>query len=240
MTIIFSIAGYPESVSGAPGETKSFQVTVSNDGDENGDVILRIKDHNGNIVFSEQQTIYVGTCYIFNVSITLPSQAGTYTWSIEAYNVSTGNVDDTKSFTVIVNSPLFHIVGYPETVSGNPSETKSIQITVSNDGNVDGTAELRIKDHNNNPVYTKQQTIYVGTCYIFEVPITLPSTAGSYQWRIEVYNINTSALDDSKTFTVEVVKGEVAPGVDWTQIFIQMLILMFIILLASLIVSVLA
>lgn len=103
MTIIFSIAGYPESVSGAPGETKSFQVTVSNDGDENGDVILRIKDHNGNIVFSEQQTIYVGTCYIFNVSITLPSQAGTYTWSIEAYNVSTDNVDDSKSFTVEVS-----------------------------------------------------------------------------------------------------------------------------------------
>jgi len=138
MTIIFSIAGYPESVSGAPGETKSFQVTVSNDGDENGDVILRIKDHNGNIVFSEQQTIYVGTCYIFNVSITLPSQAGTYTWTIEAYNVSTSNVDDTK------------------------------------------------------------------------------------------------------TFTVEVTEEEAAPEIDWTQIFIQMLILMFIILLASLLVSVLA
>jgi len=99
----FSIVGYPSQISGSPGESKSFQVEVSNDGDENGDVILRIKDHNGNIVFSEQKTIPAGTCYLWNVTITLPSTVGTYTWSIEAYNVNTSSVDDSKSFTVEVS-----------------------------------------------------------------------------------------------------------------------------------------
>jgi hypothetical protein len=34
--------------------------------------------------------------------LTLPSTAGTYTWTVEAFNTATGSVDDRKSFTVTV------------------------------------------------------------------------------------------------------------------------------------------
>jgi len=102
-TSIFSIVNYPSKVSGYTGEQKIVDITVENQGVSDGTVELRVKDHNGNVVASQRQTIPAGSSYTFSITITLPSTVGTYTWSIEAYNVSTDNVDDSKSFTVEVS-----------------------------------------------------------------------------------------------------------------------------------------
>jgi len=109
-SVNFSIVGYPSRVSGYTGEQKTLNITVENKGSVDGTVELRIKDHNGNIVASQQQTIPANQSYTFNITITLPSQAGTYTWTIEAYNTDTGSVDDSKTFTVSVVEE-----GVPET-----------------------------------------------------------------------------------------------------------------------------
>jgi len=100
---LFSITNYPSTISGTPSETKTVNITVANNGDTDGDCTIRIKDHNGTVVAEQTKTIVAGSSETYSLSITLPSSSGTYTWTIEAYNVSTSNVDDTKSFTVEVS-----------------------------------------------------------------------------------------------------------------------------------------
>ena len=101
----FSITSYPTSISGSPSSTKSIDVVVKNTGASDGDCTVRIKDHNGNIVSSGTKTISAGGSATYSLNITLPSNAGTYTWTIEAYNVDTNTIDDTKTFTVEVTAP---------------------------------------------------------------------------------------------------------------------------------------
>jgi len=157
--------------------------------------------------------------------------SGQRSWSDEM-------TDDHITYIVFVDpaEPSFLITSYPSQVSGSPGESKSFQVEVSNDGGADGVAELRIKDHNGNTVFSEQKTIPAGTCYLWNVTITLPSTPGTYQWTIEVYNVNTSSVDDSKSFTVEVTgEGEgVVPVADWMSLLMQMMLLMLIIMMIML------
>ena len=208
----FRITSYPTSISGTPSETKTISITVQNVGDADGECILRIKDHNGNVVAEDTKTISAGGSATYSLSIAFPSETGTYTWTIEAYNVSIDRVDDTVTFTVEVEElrPEFKITNYPSTVSGSPSSSKTVNITVENQGNVEGAVELRIKDHNGSVVASQQQSIPAGQSYTFSLQITLPSDIGSYTWTIEAYNVSTDAIDDSKSFTVSVEESPVS------------------------------
>jgi len=99
----FNITSYPSSVSGSPSETKTVSITIENIGGSDGDCTVRIKDHNNNIVAEQTKTITAGGSATYSLNITLPSSSGTYTWTIEAYNVTNDTIDDTKSFTVEVS-----------------------------------------------------------------------------------------------------------------------------------------
>jgi len=101
-------------------------------------------------------------------------------------------------------APAFTITDYPSSVSGTPNETKTISITVANNGNSDGDCTVRIRDHNNNIVAEQTQTITAGSSAIYSLQITLPSTTGTYTWTIEAYNVTNDTVDDTETFTVEV------------------------------------
>ena len=202
----FSITEYPSHVSGTPSETKTVNITVQNVGDTDGDCTIRIKDHNNNIVASDTKTISAGGSATFTLNITLPSDIGTYTWTIEAYNVTNDTVDDTKTFTVEATTagPQFSITEYPIKVTGTTNETKTVNITVSNNRDVSGTCIIRIKDHNGNVVASDTKTVPANGSATYSLNITLPSVAGGYTWSIEAYNVENSTVDDTKTFTVEV------------------------------------
>ena len=118
-------------------------------------------------------------------------------------------------------TPLFKITSYPSQVSGKPSETKTLTIVVENQGNIEGTVELRIKDHNGNVVASQQQSISAGQSYTFNITITLPSSTGTYTWIIEAYNTDTGSVDDSETFTVSVVE-EGVPEIDIMDTIIEL------------------
>jgi len=115
-------------------------------------------------------------------------------------------------------APSFTITDYPSSVSGTPNETKTISITVANNGNADGDCTVRIRDHNNNIIAEQTKTITAGGSETYSLSITLPSTTGTYTWTIEAYNIDTNTIDDSKTFTVNVVKEKGFPW--WILILI--------------------
>ena len=100
----FSIVDYPSKVSGTQSSSKTVNVVIQNIGDTDGECTVRIKDHNGTVVAEQTQTITAGGSATYSLQITLPSETGTYTWTIEAYNVDNASVDDTKSFTVEVTT----------------------------------------------------------------------------------------------------------------------------------------
>ena len=101
---VFQITSYPSSVSASPGATITINVTVANNGSVDGTVEVRIRDHNDNVVASKQVSIAAGSSVTVELSATAPSQEGSYTWSIEAYNVDAGTVDDSKQFTLNVTA----------------------------------------------------------------------------------------------------------------------------------------
>lgn len=108
------------SITLAPGQTFTINVTIENNGNADGTVVARLKDHNDNIVDAKTQTIPVGGQTVIALSGTAPSTQGTYTWTIEAYNQDTSTLDDTDTITITVqaqqqqkkdNTLLYLIVG---------------------------------------------------------------------------------------------------------------------------------
>jgi len=100
----FVITRYPSSVDVSPGGSFTVDVTVENQGDAVGYVEVRIKDHNGNIVASQETGLQPLTSATFTFNLQAPSEEGQYTWTVEAYNKDLDRVDDTKTFTVNVTA----------------------------------------------------------------------------------------------------------------------------------------
>lgn len=99
----FTIIDYTQSVTVPPSSSFNVSVTVQNDGTADGDVTIRLKDPQGNIVDSRTVTIAAGGQSSVTLSAIAPSQAGTYTYTVEAFNETTQTVDDSKTVTVNVS-----------------------------------------------------------------------------------------------------------------------------------------
>jgi hypothetical protein len=101
---------------------KSFEAfaRVENQGDQSGQVQVRIRDQNGSIVAqSPAVTIDAGKYADFTLTITAPTAVKDYTYTYEAYNVSTGAVDDTKTLVIHVtqySASIENVVVTPTTV----------------------------------------------------------------------------------------------------------------------------
>jgi len=152
-----------------------------------------------------------------------------YTWG--DIHILTANAD------VVV----FTITDYPSSVNVQPDASFSVEVTVENKGTTDGTVEVRVRDHNNNIVASKQVTVVAGSSTSVSLSATAPSSPGTYSWKIEAYNVDTGSVDDSKSFTVEVSEG--AGGINMQQIqqmmqlFMQLLPFIMLILLISILVA---
>jgi len=163
-------------------------------------------------------------------SITDTVGTGTYYYRVEfpgddEYDGSS----DVKQYTVSAN-PLFIIVSYPSSVNVNVSQSFTINVAVSNVGGADGSVEVRLKDHNGNIVSKTQVAISAGSITTVSLSATAPSTADKYTWTIEAFNINTSTVDDTKTFTLNVsaIPSRLYDWRIWLAIFLIILALLMI------------
>jgi hypothetical protein len=98
----FQIASWNQSIAGPVGSKQRFVAVVRNAGGANGTVEVRVLDSTGALVNSTQITLQPGQQGTAEMLLTLPSTAGTYTWTVIAVNTATGSVDDRKNFTVTV------------------------------------------------------------------------------------------------------------------------------------------
>ncbi len=100
----FTITSYTSEVSVEPGGTITVQAVVKNDGDASGMVTVRLFDHNNTLMDAKDANIAPNNTTMFTLTATAPSQPGTYTWRLDAYNNDTGNIDDEKTITVNVQA----------------------------------------------------------------------------------------------------------------------------------------
>jgi flagellin-like protein len=98
----FTITYWNQTITGPAGSKQRFVTEIENVGSANGTVEARVLDSGGALVGSVQITLQPGQRGTVEMLLTLPSTAGTYTWTVEAFNTATGSVDDRKSFTVTV------------------------------------------------------------------------------------------------------------------------------------------
>jgi len=99
----FTIISYPSSLVVAPSQSFSLKVTVKNDGEADGNVTVKLRDHNNNIVDYKTKSITVGSLVEFEFSATSPSIDGLYSWTVEAFNESTSQIDDKKTIKLEVS-----------------------------------------------------------------------------------------------------------------------------------------
>ena len=97
----FTITSWNQTITGPAGSKQRFVAEIENMGSANGTVEVRVLDSAGALVNSTQIALQPGQRGTAEILLTLPSTAGTYTWTVEAFNTATGSVDDRKSFTVI-------------------------------------------------------------------------------------------------------------------------------------------
>jgi len=97
----FTITSWNQTVTGPAGSKQRFVAEIENVGSANGTVEVRVLDSAGALVNSTQIALQPGQRGTAEMLLTLPSTAGTYAWTVEAFNTATGSVDDRKSFTVI-------------------------------------------------------------------------------------------------------------------------------------------
>jgi len=129
---------------------------------------------------------------------------------------------------------IFSTVLEQTSITVEPEEEFTIEATVTNNGDVSGTAEIRLKDHNGNIVDNQTITLGAGRSITIALSGTAPSTEGTYYWTVETYNVDNATIDDTDLLTVEVEERALFPWLPielpsdmMTWIFILLAILVF-------------
>jgi flagellin-like protein len=217
-TPVFYIASYTGNITGAVSSRQLFNVTVTNSGNATGTVRVRVLDQAGNTVNSTVLAVSPGASVATSLALTLPSSSGTYSWTVQAVDNATGTIHDSKPITVraVVYQPKFSIQSYNTSITGAPGSKQKIVITVANTGNATGAVQVSIIDNNGNTVNSTTLSIPAGQTATTSLTVTLPSSRGTYTWKIQALNLDTTRVDDEKTFTVSVY-GELIKNGDFSQ-----------------------
>jgi hypothetical protein len=203
----FEIADYTQTITGPVSSKQLFTATVRNAGSSSGTVVVEVRDSSGNLVNSSQATVPAVGSATVSFYVTLPTSTGTYTWKIQALNLNTTQVDDEKTIQVRVVTylPFFSIVSYNSSIAGPVGSRQRLVVAVQNTGNASGNAVLSVIDNNGNTVNSTTLSIPAGQTAIATLTVTLPSSRGTYTWKINVTNQATGNIDDTKTLLVTAI-----------------------------------
>ncbi|WP_052886660.1 archaellin/type IV pilin N-terminal domain-containing protein [Thermofilum adornatum] len=217
-TPVFYIASYTGNITGAVSSRQLFNVTVTNSGNATGTVRVRVLDQAGNTVNSTVLAVPPGASVATSLALTLPSSSGTYSWTVQAVDNATGTIHDSKPITVraVVYQPKFSIQSYNTSITGAAGLKQKIVVAVANTGNATGAVQVNIIDNNGNTVNSTTLSIPADQTATATLTVILPSSRGTYTWKIQALNLNTTRVDDEKTFMVSVY-GELIKNGDFSQ-----------------------
>ena len=106
----FTIASVNAPTSVSTGKQFTITITVANDGNDSGDVTIRLYE-NDNLVETTTLTLSAGEQGQASFTRQAPNSPTTLNYKVEAYNVTNDTVDDQKTFTVQVTQPSTTGVG---------------------------------------------------------------------------------------------------------------------------------
>ena len=115
-----------------------------------------------------------------------------------------GTITEFDDFMLATGLVSFRLTQYPSEVKATPSASFTVNIVVANEGSESGTVDVRIRDHNNSIVASKQATVAAGSSTTVSLSAVAPNSPGTYTWKVEAYNVDVGTIDDSKSFTLEV------------------------------------
>lgn len=98
-------------------------------------------------------------------------------------------------------APSFRISCWSELVSGPIGSTQTFNARVKNVGDAPGDAWVRILD-DSRPLASQLITLQPGEEKSISISIQLPTSRGSYLWRVTVENNALGKVDDEKNFTI--------------------------------------
>ncbi|MEM3689599.1 MAG: hypothetical protein QXW42_06780, partial [Thermofilum sp.] len=107
-------------------------------------------------------------------------------------------------------------VSYNSSIAGPVGSKQRLVVTVQNTGNARGSAVLTVIDQYGNTVNSRTLSIPAGQTATATLTVTLPASTGTYTWKIQALNLNTTRVDDEKTFMVSVY-GELIKNGDFSQ-----------------------
>jgi|GEM_PF-2073231 len=107
----FSIVSWSQVVSGPVGSKQKFAAVIENVGNGEGVVRVEVRDHAGTLVNSTTLALPAGGQSAVELTVPLPLSRGVYTWTVAAVNTATGEVDDSKSFTVYAMDLYLNVRG---------------------------------------------------------------------------------------------------------------------------------
>lgn len=193
-----------------PGDKFTVKVTVKNSGSAAGDATVELTGP-GNLDLKQSvSNLAPGDQASVSFDVTAPSSEGQYTYTVKVINNATGNVDDSKEFTVTVKKsigPLFKIVKVDAPSQVTVNGTISVSVAIENTGDQSGTVNVIVTDSAGNTVGSKQATIDPGKQAIVDISFNAPGKEGTYTYTVYAKNTATGKVDDSKEFTVKVVKS---------------------------------
>jgi flagellin-like protein len=215
---LFSIVSYNSTILGAPSSSKRLVVGIVNDGGASGVAVVRVLDSSGNVASSASVSLPPGQRTDVSLSVVLPPASGNYQWRIIAINNATGRQDDEKTIQVSVATylPVFSIVSYNSSIAGPAGSRQRLVVTVQNTGNASGNTVLTVIDNNGNTVNSTTLSIPASQTATATLTATLSASTGTYTWKIQALNLNTTRVDDEKTFMVSVY-GELIKNGDFSQ-----------------------
>jgi len=94
----------PSKLSMLPGASTYIAINVTNEGAK-GDVAVRVR-LGGSVLDSKTVTIAPNTYAAVYLKVTAPANSGSYTLTVEAYNVKYATVDDSRSVALSVVAPV--------------------------------------------------------------------------------------------------------------------------------------
>ena len=180
--------------------------------------VVRVLDSSGNVASSASVSLPPGQRTDVSLNVVLPPASGNYQWRIIAINSATGSQDDEKmvQVSVVTYLPVFSIVSYNSSIAGPAGSRQRLVVTVQNTGNASGSAVLTVIDQYGNTVNSTTLSIPAGQTATATLTVTLPASTGTYTWKIQALNLNTTRVDDEKTFMVSVY-GELIKNGDFSQ-----------------------
>ena len=221
-TAIFTIDSVdPPSISQPPNTYFNITVTVSNIGNVQGTVNIVLKDQNGVMQDSSQHTLSPGQQISTFLQGLTPSSQGSYTFTVDAVNVDTGQIDSSYPISVTVTSgpPQFTIVNVsPSPVTVDPGSQFTVSVEISNIGDSTGEVQVVLKNDLGQQQDLKTAIIDPGSTTTVQLTGTAPQSEGQYQYTITLVNSFTGAEDDQYILTVNAQAGATQPDFEITDV----------------------